>query len=174
MSATTYKLSASSPCREAGSAAAVPGTVDVDFRSYNFFSRREAAAKLLEGDGDIVIVLSGRNVESIANNIRSFVQDFEYPDEYFTADFERRAQIIDECSQRVSVDDMLKRVKDFVEFQIGAEEKAERDRFEREVESMVRQLNAGRAATERAAQAILGAGDEEPGAAASSGAGAQD
>ena len=35
-----------------------------------------------------------------------------------------------------------------------AEEKAARDRFEREVEEMVRQLNAGRAATERAAAAF--------------------
>lgn len=99
-------------------------------------------------DGD----LSGRNCESIANNIRSFVQDFEYPDEYFKLDIAGRAKLIDELSQRVSVDDMLKRISNYIEFNREAEEKAERDRFEREVEEMVRQLNAGRRATELATE----------------------
>lgn len=97
--------------------------------------------------------LSGRNVESITNNIRSHVQDFEYPDEYFKATLERRREIIDQLSKRVDVDEMIERINKFAEFQVDAEEQAARDRFEREVEEMVRQLNAGRAATERAAQA---------------------
>src|SRR5690606_28258622 len=98
--------------------------------------------------------LSGRNVEAIANNIRSHIQDFEYPDEYFQASLERRREIIDQLSKRVSVDEIVERINKYSEFQIEAEEKAARDRFEREVEEMVRQLNAGRAATERAAKAI--------------------
>ncbi|MFO7565217.1 MAG: AAA family ATPase [Enhygromyxa sp.] len=98
--------------------------------------------------------LSGRNVEAIANNIRSHIQDFEYPDEYFRASLERRREIIDQLSRRVGVDEVVERINKYAEFQIDAEEKAARDRFEREVEEMVRQLNAGRAATERAAKAL--------------------
>ena len=99
--------------------------------------------------------LSGRNVESIANNIRSHIQDFEYPDDYFTADMDRRRQIIDALSKRVSIEEMLERIVKFAEFQVAAEEKASKDRFEREVEDMVRQLNAGREATERAQKAFM-------------------
>jgi hypothetical protein len=95
-----------------------------------------------------------RNVESIANNLRTYVQDFEYPDSYFRASWEDRQRLIEQLSRRVSVDEVLGRIHDFVEFNREAEEKAEKDRFEREVEEMVRQLNAGRAATERAAKAI--------------------
>lgn len=98
--------------------------------------------------------LSGRNVESITNNIRAHIQDFEYPDEYFKATLERRREIIDELSKRVTVDEIIDRVKKFAEFQVEAEDKAAKDRFEREVEDMVRQLNAGREATERAKQAF--------------------
>src|SRR5690606_29770225 len=85
---------------------------------------------------------------------RSHIQDFEYPDEYFHASLERRREIIDQLSKRVSVDEIIDRINKYAEFQIEAEEKAARDRFEREVEEMVRQLNAGRAATERAARAL--------------------
>jgi hypothetical protein len=111
-------------------------------------------------DGD----LSGRNCESIANNIRAHVQDFEYPDEYFAASFEEREAIIERCSKRVDVDEMKRRVEDFVSFSREAEAKAATDRFDREVETMVRQLNAGRAATERAAKTLEAqlAGDAIP------------
>jgi hypothetical protein len=98
--------------------------------------------------------LSGRNVESITNTIRAHIQDFEYPDEYFSATLERRREIIDQLSKRVTVDEIIDRISKYAEFQIDAEEQAARDRFEREVEEMVRQLNAGRAATERAAKAL--------------------
>ena len=98
--------------------------------------------------------LSGRNCEAIANNIRAHVQDFDYPDEYFTATFERRGELIRELSRDLSIDDILKRVRDYADFSREADEKADRDRFENEVESMVRQLNAGRAAAERAAAAM--------------------
>jgi len=106
------------------------------------------------GQACVTHKLSGRNVESITNNIRSHIQDFEYPDEYFQASLERRREIIDQLSKRVTVDDIIERIAKFAEFQIDAEDQAARDRFEREVEEMVRQLNAGRAATERAAKAL--------------------
>ncbi len=106
------------------------------------------------GEACVTHGLSGRNVESIANNIRSHVQDFEYPDDYFKADLDQRRQIIDRLSKRVAIDEMLERIRRFAEFQVEAEDKAAKDRFEHEVEDMVRQLNAGRAATERAAKAF--------------------
>ena len=95
--------------------------------------------------------LSGRSVESVANNIRAFVQDFEYPDEYFRADYEGRRALIHRLSRRVDVAAVLREVDDYVKFHREAEEREARERFDREVEAMVQQLNAGRAATARAA-----------------------
>jgi hypothetical protein len=106
--------------------------------------------------------LSGRNVESIANNIRAHVQDFEYPDDYFKASLDRRREIIDALSKRVSIEEMIQRITKFAEFQVAAEDKAARDRFEREVEDMVRQLNAGREATERAKKAFMAEIEQTP------------
>jgi hypothetical protein len=95
--------------------------------------------------------LSGRSVESVANNIRAFVQDFEYPDEYFRADYEGRRALILRLSRRVGVADVLREVSEYVQFHRDAEEREARERFDREVDAMVQQLNAGRAATARAA-----------------------
>jgi hypothetical protein len=127
---------------------------DILLRDVRRFINPEDPRWLEVGQSCVTNKLSGRNVESIANNIRSHVQDFEYPDEYFQASLERRREIIDQLSKRVSVDEIIDRIQKFAEFQIEAEDKAARDRFEREVEEMVRQLNAGRAATERAAKAL--------------------
>ena len=98
-------------------------------------------------DGD----LSGRAVESVAGNIRAIIQDFEYPDHYFEADFETRKRLVGELSQRVSADRVQKLLRDYISFHAEAEKKAAEERFEREVDEMVRQLNAGRAAAARAA-----------------------
>lgn len=95
--------------------------------------------------------LSGRSVESVANNIRAFVQDFEYPDEYFRADYEGRRALILRLSRRVGIADVLREVSEYVQFHRDAEEREARERFDREVDAMVQQLNAGRAATARAA-----------------------
>ncbi|MCY1011653.1 hypothetical protein OV079_40050 [Nannocystis pusilla] len=107
----------------------------------------EVGADLVKAD------LSGRSVESVANNIRAYVQDFEYPDEYFRADYERRKQLIHELSRRVDIAGVRREIADYVSFHREAEEREAKDRFEREVEAMVQQLNAGRAATARAAAA---------------------
>ncbi|EDM77226.1 hypothetical protein PPSIR1_26793 [Plesiocystis pacifica SIR-1] len=135
---------------------------DVMLRDVKRFVHPEDPRWVEAGQACVDSDLSGRNVESICNNIRAHVQDFEYPNEYFKADLDRRRQIIDEFSKRVTVDDVIERVQQFAEFQREAEDKAAKDRFEREVQDMVRQLNAGREATERAAaaakMAILGEG----------------
>lgn len=105
----------------------------------------EVGAALVKAD------LSGRSVESVANNIRAYVQDFEYPDEYFRADYEGRRALIHRLSRRVDMAGVLREIDDYVAFHREAEEREARERFEREVEAMVHQLNAGRAATARAA-----------------------
>lgn len=98
-------------------------------------------------DGD----LSGRAVESVAGNIRAMIQDFEYPDHYFEADFEERKRLVKKLSQRVSADQVDDLLRNYVSFHAEAEKKAAEDRFEKDVDEMVRQLNAGRAAAARAA-----------------------
>ncbi|PRQ09682.1 AAA family ATPase [Enhygromyxa salina] len=127
---------------------------DILLRDVRRFVNPDDPRWLEAGQACVDSKLSGRNVESITNNIRAHVQDFEYPDDYFKATLERRREIIDQYSKRVTVDDVIRRVEQFAEFQVEAEEKAARDRFENEVSDMVRQLNAGRAASERAAEAF--------------------
>jgi hypothetical protein len=97
--------------------------------------------------------LSGRAIESIAGNIRSIIQDFEYPDDYFRADFDTRAKLVHQLSRRIDAAKVGELIAHYVEFQKDAEEKSARHRFEQEVDTMVRQLNAGREATARAAEA---------------------
>jgi len=96
--------------------------------------------------------LSGRAVDAICGNIRSDVQDFEYPDAYFQADAEGRRQILDRLSNHLAEADIRQAIVDYHEFQREAAERAERERFETEVDSLVRQLNASRAAAERATE----------------------
>ena len=100
--------------------------------------------------------LSGRACEAIAGNIRTLIQDFEYPDEYFSADYDQRFEIVERLSRRIDADQVEQEIEDYVKFQKDAEETEARDRFEREVDQMVRQLNAGREAAARAAALIEG------------------
>jgi SpoVK/Ycf46/Vps4 family AAA+-type ATPase len=106
----------------------------------------EVGTRLVRAD------LSGRQVESIAGNIRAHIQDFEYPAAYFKADFEARASIIRELSRALSPADVLARVDEYTTFHREAEEREAKERFDNEVSQMVAQLNAGRAATARAAK----------------------
>lgn len=93
--------------------------------------------------------LSGRNLDSIAGNIRAFVQDFEYPDAYFKASTQERTALVATLGQSVDEAAMHEFIDDFVAFQRDAETRAESDRFEDEVQMIVRRLNASRAAAER-------------------------
>ncbi len=99
--------------------------------------------------------LSGRAIESVAGNVRSRIQDFEYPDAYFSADFETRQRLLRELSVKVDADTVRKEVADYVEFRKDADEAAAADRFEHEVSAMVDRLNAGRAAAERLAASAV-------------------
>lgn len=94
--------------------------------------------------------LSGRAIESIAGNIRAHIQDFEYPDEYFAADIAHRRRMVEQLSQRIEAARVEQEIAQYVQFNQEAEDAAARERFEQEVEAMVRQLNAGREAAARA------------------------
>ena len=124
----------------------------------------EASAPQWQEIGEALVAadLSGRAVESIAGNIRSIIQDFEYPEAYFHADFEQRREIVERLSKRVPAAEVRAKIDAYVRFQKEAEEREAQERFEQEVARMVEQLSAGREAAARAA-ARLGADRERSG-----------
>ena len=101
--------------------------------------------------------LSGRQVDAICGNIRSTVQDFEYPDAWFEADAAERDRLLTELAQPVDEARVAAFMEDFVRFHKPSEDRAAQERFDHEVETLVRQLNAGR---EAAARAVAAAGED--------------
>jgi hypothetical protein len=95
--------------------------------------------------------LSGRAIDAICGNVRAQVQDFEYPPAYFEADAAERQRLLDELANPVGEAEILGHLAHHVRFRREAEERADQERFEREVDALVHQLNAGRAAAARAA-----------------------
>lgn len=95
------------------------------------------------------LALSGRNVESIANNVRAAIQDFEYPDEYFGAGAARRRGIIQQASRALGYEALRAEVERFVTFTREARSREEEAAFQREVDDIVRRLNAGQRAAAR-------------------------
>jgi hypothetical protein len=108
------------------------------------------------GKQAVDLKLTGRAMESICSNVRATIQDFEYPDDYFKASSEDRQRMFAGLSRPVDEAFILKAMNDWITFKRQADEQAERQRFESEVQTVVRQLNAGKAAMERAA------GQDEP------------
>ncbi len=96
--------------------------------------------------------LSGRNIEAICGNIRTGIQDFEFPESYFAATTEERQKIITELSHPVDEAAVLKSIEDWVAFKKEAARRDEASQFQAEVDTVVRQLNAGRAAMEKATE----------------------
>ena len=123
---------------------------DILLRGEREFIEADEPAWQQIGERCVAGDLSGRAVESIAGNIRAQIQDFEYPDDYFEVGFTERQAIVQRLSVRIAAEKIMVQIGDYLQFHQSAEEKAAKDRFEREVESMVRQLNAGREAAMRA------------------------
>jgi len=103
--------------------------------------------------------LSGRNIDSICGNVRAQVQDFEFPDHYFEATTEEREKIVETLGNRVDEAQIMKFIEDFVDFKREAEEAAEQERFDREVDSIVMRLNASKAAARRAEAQMQGSSE---------------
>jgi len=116
----------------------------------------EAAWRRL-GEEAVRLGLSGRNAESVCGNVRALIQDFEYPESYFRADAAERERIVAGLGRTLDEAALLEQFRHWAEFRRDAEARAEQERFDREVEAMVRQLNAGRAAAERALEPGEGA-----------------
>ena len=95
--------------------------------------------------------ISGRGVEAVCGNIRAAIQDFEYPDAYYAADPAGRDAILAELSRPMDAAAILETLREWLAFHREAEERDAEARFESDVEAMVRQLNAGRAAAEKLA-----------------------
>ena len=102
------------------------------------------------GEQALRLRLSGRNMESIAGNVRAHIQDFEYPETYFRADADERARLLESLAKPVDEARLLRFLDDWAAFRREAEARAEEERFEAEVSAMVRRLNASREAAERA------------------------
>jgi hypothetical protein len=96
--------------------------------------------------------LSGRAIEAIANNVRTRIQDFEYPDRYFETVGRERQELLEELSNPVDEEFVLAAMTNWSDFQREAQRREEEALFENEVEAVVRRLNASRAAVERAAR----------------------
>ncbi len=124
---------------------------DLGLREVRDFLPRDDAAWQRIGAAAAEHGLSGRNIQAVCGNIRAHIQDFEYPDRYFRATGEERRQMLAELSRPVDEAFVLAELDDMVAFQAEAREREERARFEAEVEAVVRQPNASRAAVERAA-----------------------
>ncbi|MEM7354410.1 MAG: AAA family ATPase [Acidobacteriota bacterium] len=147
---------AQSPCTVDG-----PTTPEHYVRLMRDLCLREVRACLPSGDeawrriGQAAAThgLSGRNVAAVCGNVRSHIQDFEYPDRYFQATGEERRRIVAELSRPVDEAFVLGELEAMVAFQAEAREREESARFEAEVDAVVRRLNASRAAVERAGEA---------------------
>lgn len=123
---------------------------DVLLRQEQRFVEADEASWLEIGRCCVEGDLSGRAIESIAGNIRAHIQDFEYPEHYFSSEFEQRAAIVETLSRRIEAPRVQQQIVEYLQFHKTAEEKAAKNRFDSEVDSMVRQLNAGREAAARA------------------------
>jgi hypothetical protein len=130
---------------------------DVLLREVRTLLPADEAAWRRIGEEAVRLGLSGRNAESVCGNIRALIQDFEYPDAYFRADAAERERLVAGLGRTLDEAAVLAQLRHFAEFRRDAEARAEQERFDREVEAMVRQLNAGRAAAERALEPGEGA-----------------
>ncbi len=102
------------------------------------------------GQAAVARNLSGRAIDAVCGNIRARIQDFEYPESYFRASHDERQRILGELSNPVGEEEIHQLMVDWHEFQREAEQRAQKEQFDAEVEGLVRQLNASRAAAERA------------------------
>lgn len=92
------------------------------------------------------LALSGRNIDAACGNIRAHIQDFDYPDEYFRATTDERAEIVEGLGHSVDEQYIESALRSLATFRDDAQVEAETKRFESEVSNIVRHLNASRAA----------------------------
>ncbi len=94
--------------------------------------------------------ISGRGMEGISRQVIDHIQDFEYPDEYYEADFEERVNILVSCAKPISAEALKDIVGRYVRFEKGEEERLSKQRFESAVKEAVFGLNVQREMFNRA------------------------
>jgi len=97
--------------------------------------------------------LSGRAMENISKQIVRRIQDFQYPEQYFTASFEEKVAIIEQCSNRVGTGFIGERMTGYIKFEKDEEERLSRKRFDDAVGEAVFGLNVQKELFNRAAEA---------------------
>ena len=98
------------------------------------------------------LALSGRSIENIARKVIAEIEDFEYPAEYFSADYDRRREPIRQGSNVLGYERLEAIVERYVRFEMESEKSAERERFDRRVNEIVFNLSA----EQRALQELRG------------------
>jgi len=89
---------------------------------------------------------SGRNVESICQNILTKIQDVEPPPEYYTVGFEERQKILRTLAQPMTFERIRDLMKRFSEFELAAQEQNQAEVFQNRVKEIVLNLSAQQAA----------------------------
>jgi len=88
--------------------------------------------------------MTGRDVEQVCRQVRSRIQDFDYPARYFEAGPDERREIVRELSNPVDADAILAELDEWNEFHGDDEE----ERFQEEVDAIVERLNESAGAEE--------------------------
>lgn len=86
--------------------------------------------------------LSGRSIDNMSRKAIAMIEDFEFPDEYFKSDIEKKRKIIKEYSKTLDYEDIREITLNYVQFEKEAEEKSYRKRFEDRVKEISTYLSA--------------------------------
>lgn len=89
---------------------------------------------------------SGRNVEAICSKLLTEMQDVEPPDEYYQVSFEERKAILRSLAKPITQQRISEVFKQYKEFEKVAEEQNQAERFNKQVQEIVMNLSAQRAA----------------------------
>lgn len=85
---------------------------------------------------------SGRNVDNICQKLQVEIQDVEPPDEYYTADFATRKQILRDLAHPISFERLKEVLEGYKEFEKVASAQVEEERFNERVQEIVLNLSA--------------------------------
>jgi len=128
---------------------------DLELRTITRLLDASEAAWSRVGARALALGLSGRAAAAVCGNLLAHAQDFELPPAWFSADAAERGQLLAGLGQRIDEARIMGELERWAAFQAEAEARAEDERFEQEVDALVRRLNAGRAAAERVSAAAL-------------------
>lgn len=117
-----------------------------DFCLYLHVSESEwAQLGELSFKGDI----SGRGMEGISRQIIDRIQDFTYPDKYYSADYEGRTKIIEQLSKTVETVAVREIIERYIAFEKDEEARRAKQRFDNAVKDAVFDLNVRKEVVEQ-------------------------